>query len=92
MADNRRKISFFPVFLKPEKLSILIVGDGKSEYDRVLFLIKEFNPLEIKIIAPQISSELNHLAKEYSIINIVEKNLEEKDFHNPLCILNNTDF
>lgn len=82
MADNRRKISFFPVFLKPEKLSILIVGDGKSEYDRVLFLIKEFNPLEIKIIAPQISSELNHLAKEYSIINIVEKNLEEKDFHN----------
>ena len=72
----------YPVFLKPEQLSIIIVGNSIPLCQRLIFIIKEFRTAKIKVITREISGELREAASLHPSIEICEKEAERSDFEN----------
>ncbi len=80
MENNFKSNPSYPVFLKSDQLSILIVGNSISVYNRLLFIIKEFRTSHINVIVPEINSKIQKLTDQHSYIEVFEKEINEEDF------------
>jgi uncharacterized protein len=63
----------FPVFLKLEKLSVLIVGGGYVGMEKLNAVLQNSPKANILLVAPQISNEIRELAKQYPKVSLIEK-------------------
>jgi hypothetical protein len=63
----------FPVFLKLEKLSLLIVGGGYVGMEKLQAVIANSPATNIKLVAKEISEEIKELASDYPNLQLVEK-------------------
>lgn len=63
----------FPVFLKLEKLQLLIVGGGYVGMEKLQAVISNSPATKIKLVAREISNEIKEFANQYPNIQLVEK-------------------
>lgn len=93
MADNRDIIpqeindravpaaanQLFPIFLKLDQLSVLIVGGGYVGMEKLGALLQNSPNANIKLVATVISDDIKALAKQYPTVALVEKAYEPAD-------------
>ncbi len=72
----------FPVFLKLENLRLLIVGGGHVGMEKLQAVINNSPATNIKLVAKEISSNIQLLAKEYPNIQLIQKPYSIDDFDN----------
>ncbi len=76
-AENR----LFPVFLKLESLSLLIVGGGYVGFEKLNAVLQNSPATKIRLVAATISDDIKKLAGDYPGIKLVEKLYEPVDLH-----------
>jgi len=71
--NDKETNRLFPVFLKLEDLSVLIVGGGKIGLEKLSALLSNSPETNIKIVAITISEEVRELAASYPNIELKER-------------------
>lgn len=71
--NDKETNRLFPVFLKLENLSVLIVGGGKIGLEKLSALLSNSPETNIKIVAITISEEVRELAANYPNIELKER-------------------
>lgn len=71
--NHKETNKLFPVFLKLESLSVLIVGGGKIGLEKLNALLSNSPETKIKLVAIEISNEVKQLASQYKQIELVER-------------------
>ena len=93
MADNQDTISgesngkqdegganqLFPIFLKLDQLTMLIVGGGYVGMEKLGAVLQNAPNANIKLVATVISDEIKELTKEYPKVLLIEKPYEATD-------------
>lgn len=69
----------FPVFLKLEQLSLLIVGGGYVGNEKLTAVLQNSPKTTIKLVAISISEEIKEVAKSYPNITLIEKPYQAND-------------
>ncbi|NCI49654.1 TSUP family transporter [Sediminibacterium roseum] len=69
----------FPVFLKLEQLSLLIVGGGNVAHEKLQAVLKNSPSATIKIVSPEIDERIAALALQYPGIRIDVKPYDASD-------------
>lgn len=73
-AYNDKEINrLFPVFLKLENLSVLIVGGGKIGLEKLSAILSNAPETDIKVVSIMISEEVRKLAVNYPKIQLKER-------------------
>lgn len=70
MEESRNNL--FPIFLKAQKLQILIVGAGNVGEEKLHFLLKSSPDAKVTVVAAEISEEVRALAKNHDVV-LIEK-------------------
>lgn len=65
--------SLYPIFLKLEKLKILIVGGGKVALEKLNSLLGNFPEAKITLVAPEISTDIRKLTAENLNVSWIER-------------------
>jgi len=71
--NDKETNRLFPVFLKLEHLSVLIVGGGKIGLEKLSALLSNSPETNIKIVSITISEEIRRLAANYPNIELKER-------------------
>ena len=80
---GQEKNTLYPVFLKLNKLDLLIVGGGNVGLEKVSFILKNSPDAQITMVSTYFLEELTHLVKNYNVklvkIEFVKDDLEGRD-------------
>ena len=63
----------FPIFLKLNQLTVLIVGGGYVGMEKLSAVLQNSPNANVKLVATVICEEIKKLAKEYSRVALIEK-------------------
>ncbi len=75
--DSRNNL--FPIFLKVDKLRVLIVGGGDAGSEKLRFLLKSSPFAKVTLVAPEISDEINTLSIQYPNMVLVNREFRSDD-------------
>lgn len=70
--------TLYPIFLKLNKLDLLIVGGGNVGLEKASFILKNSPDAQITMIATFFKSELKELVSKYNV-TLIEKAFEDSD-------------
>lgn len=73
--------SLYPVFLKLENLSLLIIGGGKVALEKLESVLGNSPDTAIKLVAKEISPEVRSLQKSFPNIILHERAYSDHDFN-----------
>src|SRR5215218_7320015 len=79
--------NLFPVFLKLEKLRLLIVGGGKVALEKLHAVLLNSPATQISIIAIEFTEPTRNLAMHHENIQLIEKAYEPSDVDNADVII-----
>ena len=71
----------FPIFLKLEQLSLLIVGGGYVGNEKLTAVLQNSPKASITLVATVISEEIVTLAKDYPNITLIERSYQTDDIN-----------
>jgi len=71
--------TLFPVFLKLETLSLLIIGGGKVALEKLHAVLSNAPATRIRIVAIDVSPEMTLEAEKHDNITLVQKAFDNKD-------------
>lgn len=71
--NHKETNKLFPVFLKLESLSVLVVGGGKIGLEKLNALLSNAPGTKIKLVALEISDEIKQLLAVYPNLQLVER-------------------
>ena len=71
----------FPIFLKLEHLSLLIVGGGYVGNEKLTAVLQNSPKANIKLVAASISEEVKALAKNYPNVTLIERPYQPDDIN-----------
>ena len=71
----------FPIFLKLEQLSLLIVGGGYVGNEKLTAVLQNSPKSSITLVATVISEEIVALAKDYPNITLIERSYQTDDIN-----------
>ncbi len=74
--------NLFPVFLKLEKLNLLIVGGGNVGLEKLQAVVNNSPATKVLIVAEKFIDELKLLAAPYPNITLVEDTFKKEYLHN----------
>ncbi|MFY0651456.1 MAG: bifunctional precorrin-2 dehydrogenase/sirohydrochlorin ferrochelatase [Cyclobacteriaceae bacterium] len=77
--EDSARNTLFPVFLKLETLSLLIVGGRYVGLEKLEAVLANSPSTKIKIVAGEFNQELRDAASQYDTITLIEKQFEESD-------------
>lgn len=83
--------TLFPIFLKLENLSCLVVGGGNVGLEKVAALLKSSPGAGITLVAGTIKPEIKPLATQHNNLTLVERNFEWSDLENKNIVILATD-
>ncbi|GIV33157.1 MAG: hypothetical protein KatS3mg031_0692 [Chitinophagales bacterium] len=63
--------NLFPIFLKPERLQLLIVGGGNAGSEKLRFLLKSSPTARVTLVAPEVSEEITTLAASHPNVTLL---------------------
>ena len=69
----------FPIFLKLETLSLLIVGGGAVALEKLSAILKNSPATKVWLVARDVSEEIEKLAAQHPTIQIIRKEFEKSD-------------
>jgi uncharacterized protein len=75
--DQQNKL--FPVFLKLETLSLLIVGGGNVALEKLSAVLNNSPKTRIKLVAIEINDEIRQLANTFPNLNLISKEFDIGD-------------
>ena len=81
----------FPVFLKLEELSTLLVGGGNVGLEKLSAIVKNSPGAKVTVVAGLIREPLKELAKSHSNITLIERNFRRWDLSNKDLVILATD-
>lgn len=82
--------TLYPIFLKLNKLNLLIVGGGNVGLEKLNFILKNSPDANITMVATYFLEEVTHLVKDYNV-KLVERAFEEKDLEGRDIVICATD-
>lgn len=71
--NDKEANRLFPVFLKLENLSVLIVGGGKIGLEKLSAILSNSPETDIKVVSITISEEVRELAANYPNVELKER-------------------
>ena len=71
--NHKETNKLFPVFLKLESLSVLIVGGGKIGLEKLNAILSNAPATKIKLVAIEINDEIKQLPAVYSNLQLIER-------------------
>src|SRR6478735_7119050 len=71
--NNKETNRLFPVFLKLESLSVLIVGGGKIGLEKLTAIVSNAPQANIKLVSITISEDVRNLSLTYPSIELKER-------------------
>jgi len=69
----------FPIFLKLEQLSLLIVGGGYVGHEKLTAVLQNSPKAKVRVVATSISEEIKELVKAYPTVTLIERPYEAGD-------------
>jgi siroheme synthase-like protein len=78
-SSGSEKNNLFPVFLKLEQLSVLVVGGGNIAHEKLRAILSNSPQTRVLLVAKSISEEIHELASHYSNINLQQKPYQSSD-------------
>lgn len=69
----------FPVFLRLDKLNVLVVGGGFVGWEKISFMYKHAWNGNVKVVAPEIKEEIIALSQQYENLIYTHKKFDESD-------------
>ncbi len=85
------KNQLFPVFLKLEKLRVLLVGGGNVGLEKLMALLTSTPDAHITILAPEIKEEIFILAKKHTNCELIREEFSETYLLNKDIVICATD-
>lgn len=79
MATELEINTLFPVFLKLEKLQVLLIGAGNVGTEKARAILKNSPRTNLTVIARDVSDEMRVLIHDYSQVTVQEKAFDEDD-------------
>ncbi len=79
VAESPDTNTLFPVFLKLEQLSLLIVGGGYVGLEKLSAVLKNSPATNVTLVAISISDDIKAIASEYPKISLQEREYEARD-------------
>tara|TARA_B100000683_G_scaffold273684_1_gene319912 strand:- start:412 stop:1002 length:591 start_codon:yes stop_codon:yes gene_type:complete len=76
--NTQNKNTLYPIFLKLNKLDLLIVGGGNVGLEKVSFILKNSPDAKITMIATFFLDALRELVKDYNV-TLIERAFEDSD-------------
>lgn len=73
--------SLYPVFLKLENLSLLIIGGGKVALEKLESVLGNSPGTSIKLVAREIIPEIREIQNEFPDITLHERAYDDHDFN-----------
>jgi siroheme synthase-like protein len=80
--EEKDSNQLFPVFLKLETLSLLIIGGGKVALEKLRAVLSNAPATRIRVVAIAISEEFAAEAAQHSNIELLQKQYESSDLDN----------
>lgn len=77
--NHKETNKLFPVFLKLESLSVLVVGGGKIGLEKLNALLSNAPGTKIKLVALEISDEIKQLLAVYPNLQLIERAFRPAD-------------
>src|SRR5215210_1774481 len=79
--ENSKQVTntLFPVFLKLEELSVLIVGGGNVGLEKLQAVLNNSPATKIKLVAITIKEAIKELALAYPNLQLIERAFEPDD-------------
>jgi siroheme synthase-like protein len=71
--------ALFPIFLKLEQLSVLIVGGGNVALEKLTAVLTNSPLASVQLVGTVVSDEIKQLASEYSMVKLEERPFENSD-------------
>ena len=69
----------FPVFLKIDKLNLLVVGGGNVGLEKLEALLKNNTNATVTLVGTTIRAEIYELAKVHPSVKLISRSFEPKD-------------
>ncbi|MBD0296399.1 MAG: TSUP family transporter [Flavisolibacter sp.] len=79
MEEVSNRNHLFPVFLKLEELSVLVVGGGNVGLEKLHAILQNAPATHVKLVALSIKEEIRQLAAEYPHVQLTEKAFDVED-------------
>lgn len=83
--------TLFPIFVKFDKLPILVVGGGNVGLEKTEAIFNNCPEANVTLVAPFIKPEILETAKKHPSLKIFERNFEWQDIQNKAIIICTTD-
>lgn len=71
--------ALFPIFLKLDKLSVLIVGGGNVALEKLTAVLTNSPLAVVRLVGTEINDDLKQLASDYPLVRFEERPFEESD-------------
>ncbi|MCW2118620.1 bifunctional precorrin-2 dehydrogenase/sirohydrochlorin ferrochelatase [Flavobacterium sp. 7A] len=68
----------YPIFLKLQNLSVLIVGGGNVGLEKLSFLLKSSPRANVEVVAPKFLADLVTLAENHPSVKLTKKRFKKK--------------
>jgi precorrin-2 dehydrogenase/sirohydrochlorin ferrochelatase len=89
-AANREGNLLFPIFLKLEQLSLLIVGGGYVGMEKITAVLQNSPAAPVTLVAIEISAEIKAFCANYPNVVLVEKPFEPSDLEGKDLVISAT--
>lgn len=83
--------NLFPVFLKLEELSTLLVGGGNVALEKISAILKNSPEAKVTVVAGHIREPLRKLASAHPRVKLIERNFRRWDLWNKDLVILATD-
>ena len=77
--QQRHENKLFPIFLKLEELSVLIIGGGNVGLEKLNAVVQNSPDTHVRLVSIAIREEIYKLAEEYPNIELIERPYREED-------------
>lgn len=81
--------TLYPIFLKPEKLNILIIGGGNVGLEKLSFLLKSSPDANVEIVSISFLDEVLDLAFKHQI-KLTQRAFKKRDLKNKSIVISAT--
>ncbi len=78
-ANTIQKNTLYPVFLKLEQMSVLLVGAGNVGLEKLQSILGNSPAVKLTIVAPMVRPEVRDFTAAYELVTIIEKPFEDTD-------------
>lgn len=89
--NNIESNTLFPIFVKLEKIHILLVGGGKVALEKLNAIYKCFSDSNLTIVGINISHEIRQLASQMPNTVLIEREFNPDDLENKQIVIAATD-